>query len=105
MTGCPLDVVFLFANEPPTPPPIAATITTTVIARTSQNVFLRMPNIRFPEGVPSPLSIPIWGPSHMNLARLVSGLRADAARLVLGLHNAVVEIHRLSQPGARRKKT
>jgi hypothetical protein len=44
-------------------------------------------------------------PFHISLARLVSGLRADAARQALGLHSAVVEIHRLAQAGARRKKT
>jgi hypothetical protein len=64
-----------------------------------------MPNIGFPEGVPSPLSTPIGAPFHMNFARLVLGLRANAARQVLELHSAVVEIHRAAQPGARRKKT
>jgi hypothetical protein len=41
----------------------------------------------------------------MNFARLVLGLRANAARQVLELQSAVVEIHRAAQPGARRKKT
>jgi len=64
-----------------------------------------MPNIGFPEGVPSPFSTPIGASFQMNFARLVLELRTKTARQVFGASCAVVEIHRAAQPGAGRKKT